>query len=160
MVAQIKAQQPVIINRDPKNQSGAIHPLARFVTRETVAFLFNIKIEDIRRIECWPHVVYVHAVGVSRFVSYADFPPIVGTQPPEEKEYHWWLRRWRKAYHCGQAPDKWIRFYCQQFAKCTDVADLWQWGKLIAQFKLLFSLAALETLRSIYQEEKYCCENF
>ncbi|HAZ45331.1 MAG TPA: hypothetical protein DCZ55_12935, partial [Cyanobacteria bacterium UBA11371] len=64
----------------PETSSKPVHRLARFVTKATAALLFNLKPEQIKRVECWRYVVYVNGEGVSQFVSYADFPPIVGVE--------------------------------------------------------------------------------
>ena len=55
--------------------------------------MFNIQPEDIYVVECWRYIVYVHAKGVSKFVSYADFPPIVGVTPPSKVDIIKWRRR-------------------------------------------------------------------
>src|SRR6476469_8533299 len=55
------------------HKSSIVNPRSRFVTEETVALLFNISPEQIYRIDCCHNVVYVHAKGLSRFVSSADF---------------------------------------------------------------------------------------
>ncbi len=87
------------------------HQLLRFVTEETVAFLFKITVEQIYRIECWQHVVYVHAKGVSRFVSYADFPPVITAEKPDPKDFIYWRKRWVKKFKRIVAPEFWVSFY-------------------------------------------------
>src|SRR6476469_581794 len=77
------------------HQSPIMHPLERFVTEETVALLFNISAEEIYRIECCRYMVYVHAKGISRFVSYADFPPIVGVNAIAPQDFGRWYKRWK-----------------------------------------------------------------
>lgn len=69
------------------HKSPVLHPLARFVTEETIALLFEIKPEEIYRIECCRYVVYVYAKGISRFVSYADFPPILNVASPTSQDF-------------------------------------------------------------------------
>jgi hypothetical protein len=80
MVSTLKAKTPVIRASKIHHKSSVLHPLVRFVTEETAAMLFNLKPDEIYRIDCWQHVVYVHGKGVSKFVSYADFPPILGVE--------------------------------------------------------------------------------
>ena len=63
------------------------HPQARFVTTEAIALLLNLKTEDIYRIDCWQYVIHVVGKGVSKFVSYADLPPIVGVEPPTNQDF-------------------------------------------------------------------------
>ena len=77
MVSTPKPNMPVIRASKINHKSAILHPLVRFVTEETVALLLNLELEEIYRIDCWRHVVYVHGKGVSKFVSYADFPPIL-----------------------------------------------------------------------------------
>ncbi len=62
------------LKRNPiiKHNFRHAHPLLRFVTKETVAFLFKIEVEQIYRIECWQHVVYVHAEGVNNMLPAFD----------------------------------------------------------------------------------------
>ena len=72
------------------HKSPILHPLARFVTEETVALLFNIAVDEIYRIECCRYMVYVHAKSISRFVSYADFPPIVGVNAIALQDFGRW----------------------------------------------------------------------
>jgi hypothetical protein len=45
----------------------AVRALARFVTREAIAFLLNLKPHEIYRIDCWQHVIHVVAKGASSF---------------------------------------------------------------------------------------------
>ncbi|WP_293024134.1 MULTISPECIES: hypothetical protein [unclassified Moorena] len=75
------------------NRIQGLAPSGFSVTENTVALFFNIQPEEIYRIDCWQHVVYVHAKGVSQFVSYADFPPILGVDPPKTGDYDRWLKR-------------------------------------------------------------------
>jgi len=86
----------------PTSKPKHPHRLARFVTKKTAALLCKIKSSDIYRIECWGNVVYVHGKGVSKFVSYADFGPILGVEPPSEADFVYWRKRWRKIQAPGQ----------------------------------------------------------
>ena len=129
--------------------------LLRFVTVETVAFLFNIEVEQIHRIECWQHVVYVHAEGISRFVSYADFPPVIGKQKPDEKEFKRWRKRWYDKSKRKIAPESWVKFYTKKFTQAKSIYKLREWGELIAVFKSLFESIDLERLREDYRYQKF-----
>ena len=151
---------PVIRESKINHKSPALHPLARFVTEETAAMLVNIKPEEIYRIDCWQHVVYVHGKGVSKFVSYADFPPIVGVAPPREEDFVRWRKRWRKRSKSKQAPKFWQEFYAYHFQQSTSVVNLLEWGLLVASLKRAFSEVVLQELRDVYAEEKYAWEHF
>ncbi|MGF1489374.1 MAG: hypothetical protein ACFBSE_19975 [Prochloraceae cyanobacterium] len=130
-------------------------PLLRFVNTETVAFLFNIRVEQIYRIECWQHVVYVHGEGVSRFVSYADFPPVIETQKPDEKEFSRWQKRWHKQSKTKIASEFWVKFYTQKFIEAKSQYELRQWGELIAVVKFLFEEVNIERLRENYSYQRF-----
>ena len=58
--------------------------------------MFDLAVEEIYSVERWAHIVYVRGRGVSRFVSYADFPPRLGVAPPTDKDFALWRRRWRQ----------------------------------------------------------------
>ncbi|MCU0543406.1 MAG: hypothetical protein MUE44_14730 [Oscillatoriaceae cyanobacterium Prado104] len=138
------------------HKSPILHPLARFVTEETVALLFNISTDQIYRIECCRYMVYVHAKGVSRFVSYADFPPILDAELPKTQDFGRWYKRWQ----AKTAPDFWTLFYSYQFKKARSTDRQLAWGKLVAVVKSLLSATALQKLRDAYAYEKYCRNNF
>lgn len=131
------------------------HRLLKFVTEKTVAFLFGISVEQIYRIECWQHVVYVHAKGVSRFVSYADFPPVIATEKPGEGEFSYWCKRWLKKWKQTKAPEFWVKFYTNKFIESRDIEQLREWGNLIAVFKKLFEEVDLERLRENYSYQRF-----
>ena len=131
------------------------HPLLRFVTEETVAFLFNIAVEQIYRIECWQHVVYVHAKGVSRFVSYADFPPVITAEKPNPRDFIYWRKRWVKKTKQRKAPEFWVRFYTQKFIEAKSLDRLREWGELIAVFKFIFNKANIQRLRENYAYQRF-----
>ena len=132
-----------------------VHPLARFVTEETVALLFNISTHQIYRIECCRYMVYVHAKGISRFVSYADFPPILQVELPKLQDFGRWYKRWKSK----KAPDFWTQFYIHQFKDATTADKQLAWDLLVAAVKSLFSETALQKLRDAYLYEKYRREN-
>ena len=140
------------------HKSGIVHPLARFVTEETAALLFHLQPEQIYKITCWRHVVHVHGKGVSRFVSYADFPPIFGVEAPREADMVRWRQRWRRKWKIKQAPHFWTEFYAHQFKKAASMGKLLGWGKLVAKVKPALSQVALQQLRQVYNQEKLSWE--
>ncbi len=160
MVSTLKAKTPVIRESKINHKSPVLHPLVRFVTEETVALLFNLKPDEIYRIDCWRHVVYVHGKGVSKFVSYADFPPSVGVEAPTNQDFVRWRKRWRKRWKSQQAPEFWTKLYRHHFKNASTEANLLAWGKLVAIVKPVLSVAVVEQLREVYRHEKYLWENF
>jgi len=138
------------------HKSSVVNPRSRFVTEETVALLFNISPEQIYRIECCHNMVYVHAKGLSRFVSYADFPPIVEVNPATSSDYLGWYKRWKRT----QAPAFWTKFYTYNFKEAVSVDSLFQWGVLVGTVKSVISATALQQLRDVYTEEKDLMETF
>ncbi len=101
-------------------------------------------------------MVYVHAKGISRFVSYADFPPILEVELPKLQDFGRWYKRWKGK----KAPDFWTQFYIHQFKYATTADKQLAWGLLVAVVKSLFSETALQQLRDAYLYEKYRRENF
>ncbi|MEG4456156.1 hypothetical protein [Microcoleus sp. N9_A1] len=138
------------------HKSLMVNPRSRFVTEETVALLFNISPEHIYRIECCHCMVYVHAKGLSRFVSYADFPPILEVKPACAQDFLGWYKRWKRT----QAPEFWTKFYAYNFKTAVSVDSLLEWGKLVATVKSVISASALQQLRDVYAQEKTLMENF
>ena len=138
------------------HKSPILHPLARFVTEETVALLFNIAVDEIYRIECCRYMVYVHGKSISRFVSYADFPPIVEVNEPALQDFGRWYKRWKSKL----APVFWTKFYTRKFQDAVSVDRLLEWGLLVAKVKSAMSGAALQLLRDVYAAEKDLMENF
>lgn len=129
-----------------------LHPLARFVTKEAIALLLNLKLEDIYKIDCWRYVIHVVGKGVSTFVSYADLPPIVEAEPPTNRDFLCWRKRWEK--HNRQAPKFWVDFYKQKFKQAVSVTQLYNWGKVVGVIKLVLSPAVLPELRTVYREQR------
>ena len=160
MVSTLKPTTPVLRESKINHKSPVLHPLVRFVTEETAAMLFNVEADEIYRIDCWRHVVYVHGKGVSKFVSYADFPPILGIEAPTNQDFVRWRKRWKKRWKISQAPEFWTKFYKYQFKEASTEANLLAWGNLVAIVKLVLSEAAVEQLREAYKQEKYLWENF
>ncbi|MFB2882062.1 hypothetical protein [Floridanema aerugineum] len=132
-----------IIESKIVHKSPILHPLARFVTEEAVALLFNISIEKIYKITCLRYVVHVHGLKISRFVSYADFPPILNVTFPKPIDFYYWHKRWKKK----PAQHFWQKFYIHQFEKAFSAAELLDWTNLVTKVKSLFTNSVLETLR-------------
>jgi len=152
-------QQKTLVVRESKisHKSSEIHPLARFVTEEAVCLKFKIKFEDIYVVECWQYVVYVHGKGLSKFVSYADFPPVIGVAPPTTSEMTKWRRRWLKQHNLvydKQAPRWWAQFFAIQFNQSICKNFLYEWGKLIGLIKFAFNEEILQQLRNCYRHNK------
>ena len=156
MISETSAKSRTIAESKIIHKSPLLHPLARFVTEETVALLFNIAVDDIYRIECCRYMVYVHAKSISRFVSYADFPPIVGVNAIALQDFGRWYKRWKSKL----APVFWTKFYTRKFQDAVSVDRLLEWGLLVAKVKSAISGAALQQLRDIYAAEKDLMENF
>jgi len=121
-----------------KQESKVVHPLARFVTAEAVALLLNIEATRIKEIRLWDRMMLVVAHGMSRFVSYADLPPILGVVPPTPKDIITWRKRWRKLKQ-NHAPDFWFNFYDHKIGQSNSFGELKNWGQLIALIKFAFS---------------------
>ncbi|MBA2748981.1 MAG: hypothetical protein H0U45_09640 [Tatlockia sp.] len=134
-------------------QSNYIHPLARFVTTESVALILQVPVEKIREIRCWARVILVVGKGLSRFVSYADLPPVVEATPPTIKDFNYWRKR-RLKLKIKQAPETWGQFYAQKFGQCLDTAELASWGKLLGVIKMVLAESVVTALRTIYVQEK------
>ncbi|MFK0732949.1 MAG: hypothetical protein ACFKPT_07505 [Gloeotrichia echinulata GP01] len=157
MVSSFKPKTLVIRASKIVHKSSTLHPLTRFVTEEAVCLMFNIRLEDIYTVQCWRYIVYVHAKGLSQFVSYADFPPIVGVKPPTPAEIVKWRRRWRQQHDDAQrqhAPRWWKEFFAEEFCQAFSEPILYSWGKLIGLIKFAFSEETLQTLRNNYRQEK------
>ena len=138
------------------HKSSVVNARSRFVTEETVALLFNITPDQIYRIECCHNMVYIHAKGLSRFVSYADFPPILQVKPACTQDYLGWYKRWKRT----QAPEFWTKFYTYNFKEAVSVDSLLEWGLLVATVKSVISASALQQLRDVYAQEKTLMESF
>jgi len=160
MVSTPMAKNPVITQSKINHKSGILHPLVRFVTEETVALLFNLQPEEIYRIDCWRHVVYVHGKGVSKFVSYADFPPPIGVETPTNQDFVRWRKRWKSRWKESLAPKFWTKFYTHQFNRASTESHLLAWGKLVAVIKSALCVTAVQQLREAYKQEKYFWDNF
>jgi hypothetical protein len=160
MVSTPKAKTPVIRASKINHKSPVLHPLVRFVTEETAALLFNLEPDEIYRIDCWRHVVYVHGKGVSKFVSYADFPPNLDVEIPTNQDFVRWRKRWRNRWKISHAPEFWTNFYKHQFKEASTESNFLAWGKLVAIVKSALSVAAVEQLREAFRHEKYYWDHF
>jgi hypothetical protein len=160
MVSTPNAKKPVITQSKINHKSLVLNSLVRFVTEETVGLLFNLQPDEIYRIDCWRHVVYVHGKGVSKFVSYADFPPQIGVETPINQDFVRWRKRWRNRWKLNQSPKFWAKFYTHQFKQAATAPNLLAWGKLVAVIKCLLSDSTVQQLREVYQQEKYFWDNF
>jgi hypothetical protein len=156
MISETSAKSRTIAESKIIHKSPILHPLARFVTEDTVALLFNISTEEIYRIECCRYMVYVHAKGISRFVSYADFPPILEVRPIALQDFGRWYKRWKSKL----APAFWTKFYTHKFKEAVSVDSLLEWGMLVAKLKSAISASALQQLRDVYAAEKDLMEKF
>lgn len=130
-----------------------VHALARFVTPEAISLLLKIKIEQIKEIRLWPNVILVVAQGLTRFVSYADLPPIVEAEPPKKQDFIRWRKRWRKS-ETKQAPDFWQEFYKRKFQQAGSVGELYKWGVLVGVIKCALCQTTLSFLRNQYLQAK------
>ncbi|MBE9121581.1 hypothetical protein IQ269_12425 [Tychonema sp. LEGE 07199] len=156
MISDTSRKSSTIAESKIIHKSPILHPLARFVTEETVALLFDIAVDDIYRIECCRYMVYVHGKSISRFVSYADFPPILEVKPIALQDFGRWYKRWKSKL----APAFWTKFYTHKFKKAVSVDRLLEWGLLVANVKSVISGAALQQLRDVYAQEKDLMEKF
>lgn len=144
----------MISSSQPESQ----HYQARFVTREAIALLLNLKKEEIYRIDCWRYVIHVVGKGISTFVSYADLPPILGVEPPTPKDFNYWRKRWQ--HNQNQAPNFWVEFYAQKFRTVPTLLEMYTWGQLVAQIRAVMSESAVQWLRNLYAQEKQAIDNF
>lgn len=135
-----------------QRNSNPLHRLARFVSKQAAAMMFNRATEEIYAVERWAHIVYVRGKGVSRFVSYADFPPSLEVAPPSDRDFAFWRRRWKQRKK--QTPPFWLQFFTSQFYQSTSIEVLYNWGRLIGEIKFTFSEETLERLREIYRQQK------
>ena len=142
----------------PEPGARAVHRLARFVTKEAISLLLNLKPHEIYRIDFWRHVIHVVGKGISRFVSYADIPPILDVEPPKHEDFACWRKRWKKNKY--KAPKFWAAFYKQKFKLALSPSEMYRWGELVGAIKFALSEATVQFLRSVYQEEQYWMDKF
>ncbi len=150
-----------MVSRLQRN-SNPFHRLARFVSKQAAAVMFNLEADEIYSVERWANIVYVHGLGVSRFVSYADFPPRIGVAPPTDKDFALWRRRWKqrqRQQQKRQAPSFWIEFFAHQFDQSPSVEILHNWGRLIGEIKFAFREDMLQKLREGYRQKQLAVVN-
>ncbi|WP_045055868.1 hypothetical protein [Aliterella atlantica] len=146
----------MLTTSEPK--SNPLHRLARFVSTEAAAVMFDIQQAEIYRVERWANIVYVHAKGISRFVSYADFPPSLAVASPTDKDFSYWRRRWKKRQQeqqKRQAPPFWIEFFARKLDSAISIVDLRTWGELIGTIKFSFREDSLQLLRASYSDRQF-----
>ncbi|NET43139.1 hypothetical protein [Okeania sp. SIO2B3] len=136
-----------------KNQSTSAHPLGRFVTRDALAFHLGIKSDNIYKINCWKYVIHVVGKGKSRFVSYADMPPILGVEPPKKSDFTKWRKR-IKARKQKYVPKFWAQFYVDKIQKSNSIQILHSWENLVKQCKSLISLEGVKKIDRALTQEK------
>lgn len=140
-----------------RRNSNPLHRLARFVSKQAAAVMFNLAADEIYSVERWANIVYVHGLGVSRFVSYADFPPTLEVAPPTDKDFAFWRRRWKqrqRQQQKRQAPPFWVQFFANQFHQSPSVEVLYNWGSLIGEIKFAFGEDTLQKLRESYRQKQ------
>jgi hypothetical protein len=139
MFVTVKVKAPVIRASKINHKSPILHPMANFVTEEAVAMMFGISIDQIQRIDCYRYMVYVHGANVSRFVSYADFPPPQTVDSLDSYTFYCWRKRWRRRWNSCFAPDWWGTYYINQMQQSFSDADLIKWCKVIILIKSALS---------------------
>lgn len=139
-----------------RRNSNPLHRLARFVSKQAAAIMFNLAVDEIYSVERWANIVYVHGLGVSRFVSYADFPPRIEVAPPTDKDFALWRRRWKRQrqQQKRQAPPFWLQFFAHQFHQSPSAEVLHNWGRLIGEIKFAFGEDTLQKLRERYRQKQ------
>lgn len=157
MVSSLQRKALAIRESKIVHKSLISHQLSRFVTEEAICLMYRISLQDIYVVECWRYVVYVHAQGVSKFVSYADFPPILGVTPPTTTNFIKWRKRWRQQHDYAyrkQAPQWWAEFFAQEFRQATSESVLYGWSKLLGLITFAFTEDTWQTLQASYYQEK------
>lgn len=145
-------EKPPVISELKINRRGLIiHPLERFVRQETVGLMFGLAAKEIYRVDCWRYVVYVHGKGVSRFVSYADFPPTEAGDRLEIRDFKRWERRWYNRSKVRKAPNFWVEYYCHQLRRATSIEELEAWWETISQFETQWTGEARQELQACYR---------
>jgi hypothetical protein len=138
-------------------QAKSNHPLARFVTKEAIAFCLNLRSEQIYKIDCWRYVIHVVGKGVSTFVSYADLPPILEVEPPTDKDFWRWRKRFAKQNK--QAPQFWQKFYQQKLQQAASQTELDKWEQIIGTIEQILPPDVLAVLRTVFEEMRLAMSN-
>ncbi|MBD2691499.1 hypothetical protein [Anabaena catenula] len=161
MVSSLKPKTTPIRTSKIVHKSSTLHQLTRFVTEDAVCVMFKISFEDIYTVECWRYVVYVHGKGLSKFVSYADFPPIISVDSPTTSDCIKWRKRWRKCHnYCQrkQAPSWWTEFFTLEFGEASSESMLSSWWQLIGLINFAFSQETLQQLQNSHRQVKMMFE--
>ncbi len=141
------------MKKHKENKSTVAHPLGRFVTRDALAFHLGIKSDNIYKISCWRYVIHVVGKGKSRFVSYADMPPILGVEPPIKADFAKWKKR-IKTRKQKYVPKFWAQFYVKKFEDSNSIQTLLKWENLVKQCKSLISLEGVKKIDNALAQEK------
>ncbi|MDJ0556076.1 MAG: hypothetical protein QNJ68_16870 [Microcoleaceae cyanobacterium MO_207.B10] len=136
-----------------RNKSTSAHPLSRFVTREALALHLGLKSENIYKISCWLYVIHVVAKGKSRFVSYADMPPITGVKPPIKSDFAKWKKR-IKARKQKYVPKFWAQFYVKKIEDANSLKSLGDWENLVKQCRTLMSIECTQKIDQAVSQKK------
>jgi len=134
-------------------KSTTTHPLNRFVTRDALGFHLGIKSDNIYKISYWQYVIHVVGKGKSRFVSYADMPPILGVEQPRKADFAKWRKR-IKTRKQKYVPKFWAQFYVKKIEDSNSIQTLLQWENLVKQCKSLISLEGLKKIDNALAQEK------
>ncbi len=140
-----------------ENKSTATHPLKRFVTRDALAFHLGIKSDNIYKISCWQYVIHVVGKSKSRFVSYADMPPILGVEEPRKADFAKWRKR-IKTRKQKYVPKFWAQFYVKKIEDSNSIQTLLKWENLVKQCRSLISLEGIKKIDNALAQEKYRLE--
>jgi hypothetical protein len=146
-------EKPSVIGEIKINRRNQIiHPFERFVTAEAVALMFQLQPREISRIECWRYIVYVCGKGVSRFVSYADFPPTEAIERLEARDFKRWEYRWYRRSKRRRVPDFWVKYYYYQLQKIISIEQLEELWQTIDLFRGRWTEIAEQQLQEGYQK--------
>jgi hypothetical protein len=141
------------MKRSMKNKYTHTHPLSRFVTRDALSFHLGIKCDNIYKISRWQYVIHVVGKGKSRFVSYADMPPIIGVEAPRKADFAKWRKR-IKTRKQKYVPKFWAQFYIKKIESSNSIQTLLNWQSLVNQCKPLISLEGVKKIDQAVAERK------
>ncbi|HIK09000.1 MAG TPA: hypothetical protein IGS52_01825 [Oscillatoriaceae cyanobacterium M33_DOE_052] len=126
-----------------------LHRLTRFVTKEAIARLLKTPPDQIWEIQRWAYVILVVGKGISRFISYADLPPVPHVAPPNVPDIRCWLRRWKEK----RSPRFWVEFYAEKIQETFAAGELIEWGKLLNRIKYYLPQELLYSLQATYRNQ-------
>ncbi|MDT9339022.1 hypothetical protein VV11_005915 [Trichodesmium erythraeum 21-75] len=141
------------MKRSMENKYTYTHPLGRFVTIDALSFHLGIKWDNIYKISCWKYVIHVVGKGKSRFVSYADMPPVIGVEPPRKADFAKWRKR-IKTRKQKYVPKFWAQFYVKKIEDSNSIKTLLNWNSLVNQCKSLISLEGVQKIDQAVVERK------